>query len=286
MPAILAASRADPLSASSLSPTILKKPAVFDIVERAPGVFDFVGSACGRITMYVSADGRASFVRQNTKAAQTLCLKSSAGVLLRLEAGDEIRVESAYGLHKWDLRFSGPGRVDIAKVHILPASLQGTDRLPVRVTPDISRFLNRHRGETSVTVNGSDRDLIKVSWFYWRRQRERLLARDYYQWAMDGADLALRYRDFLNWGGAPLTNFIIDVSESPHGTMRSLSLHDELLDILSEPMLRRYFLEHNASEPANLPINKEGLYELYLALAGDFAYRKVGSDPGFDETGV
>lgn len=177
MSALLQMSREAKGSNLPLSPVILKKPALFDIVERAPGVFDFVGSACGRITMYVSADGRASFVRQNTKAAQTLCLKSSAGVLLRLEAGDEIRVESAYGLHKWDLRFSGPGRVDIAKVHILPASLQSNDRLPVRVVPDISRFLSRHRAETSVTVtvNGGDRDLIKVNWFYWRRQRERLV---------------------------------------------------------------------------------------------------------------
>lgn len=261
------------------SPAILQTPVLFDVIEVAPGVFDFVGSARGRIVMDVNDRGLAGFMRQGVRAARPLPLSRHEQVALRLRHDDDVLVADAGSLREWNVKFTGAEKVDVRGVEIQQAGMEAHALRPVSVSPDVSRVLSLGMAEAvRMTINGGKADLIKAAWFYCGGGSGIGESSEDYSWAIARADLALMYLDYLIAGGRPLADFFVRIAPAcGQGPACAQSLHDDLLGVLSEQMLRRHFLDNPAREPDGLSFNKAGLYELYKGLAG-----AISSRPPYD----
>ena len=247
----------------------------FDVVRVSAGVYAFLGGRSGNIMMSVTPDGQATFRQQGTLARHTLQLDREHSVELRL-LGFEHLVVAARELQGWAVAFTGPGRVNITGVRITQACVEGSTVHAANAMPDIAGAMRPVSDRASLHVNGSLADFIKTSWVWLERENgaERgAKNRDYWR-VIAGVELALMYVGYLKGGGKSFDQFVAGIHIDDTGRpVRRQSLHDNLLGMLNASMLRAGFIENLRAVPRELSLTREGLYQVYAGLAGEFAAR-------------
>lgn len=255
------------------------------VVEDDAGVFAFEGGGSAPITMTVASDGKAAFRQQGGDAARHIRLSRERPLRLRLRAFQQLIVQAAE-VAGWPVKIQGEGVFDVRGVQLTPVHFDGRQVHAASANPDVSQLLRQSDDRTTILVNGSVADFIKACWVYDERAgvaAEAGLGRDYWL-VIAKIELALKYLEYLNSGGRAFDDFVAHIELNSTGGMAWLqSLHDNLLGELNASMLRARLM-HNAHDvPAEMALTRDGIYQLYVDLAGELVERPYCAGRGCDD---
>lgn len=146
---------------------------------------------------------------------------------LVIHEGGQVNIAASAAFSK----FAGEGTLNVTGVSFQAAVKTGASN-SLDAVPDLKALILRTHNDTDLTlsVNGSEADTIKALWDYWDAGYVANFPNSYTSLEINSAtiELGLRYLDYLEDGGAALTDIL-----AKGGGGREQTLHDNLLGNLT-----------------------------------------------------